>query len=306
MKLKNLPGTDLEISEVVLGSDYYGESIDADTAASFMDYFIENGGNTIDTARLYTGGKSEAVIGAYLKDRGIRDRIVISTKCAHPPLGNMQKSRLSREEIEYDIDLSLSALGTDHIDLLWLHRDDKSVPVGGIIESLNEMVKKGKIRYFGASNWCGERLCEANRYAEEKGLMGFSASQIQWSAAVPAINYDATLVSMNETEYEYYKKSRMPVFAFSAQAKGFFEKYDKGCLSEKAKFRYLCDENVERYRMIKNISEQTGYSISSVVLSAITNNPDFVSLPIINCSRLSQLEDSLGVLKIKEQLLKLF
>ena len=77
MKLKNLPGTDLDISEVVLGSDYYGESIDADTAASFMDYFIEKGGNTIDTARLYTGGRSEAVIGAYLKDRGIRDKIVI-------------------------------------------------------------------------------------------------------------------------------------------------------------------------------------------------------------------------------------
>lgn len=306
MKLKNLPGTDLDISEVVLGSDYYGEGIDAGTAASFMDYFIEKGGNTIDTARLYTGGRSEAVIGAYLKDRGIRDKIVISTKCAHPPLGNMQKSRLSREEIESDIDLSLSALCTDYIDLLWLHRDDKSIPVGGIVESLNEMVRKGKIRYFGASNWCGERLREANEYAATHGLMGFSASQIQWSAAVPAINYDPTLVVMDGNEYEYYKESRMPVFAFSAQAKGFFEKYDKCCLSEKARFRYLCDENVERYRAIKEISDKTGYSISSVVLSCITNNPDFVSLPIINCSRLSQLCDSLGVLEIKEQLMRLF
>lgn len=306
MKLKTIPGTELVVSEVVLGSDYYGERISPKDAAEFMDYYFQMGGNTIDTARMYTGGKSEAVIGAYLKERGIRDKTVISTKCAHPPIENMQKNRLSRSEIESDIDLSLKALQTEYIDILWLHRDDLSVPCGGIIESLNEMVKKGKIRYFGASNWCTDRIKEANLYAEKHGLMGFAASQIQWSAAIPARNYDSTLVIMNQNEYGFYKNSGLPVFAYSAQAKGFFEKYDKGCLSEKAKDRYLCEENIGRYRKIKEISENTGHSISSVVLSAITNNEDFTSFPIINCSSLSQLEDSLGALKIKEQLLKLF
>ena len=96
MNIKKLGITDLYCSEIILGTDYYGESTDYKTACDFMNYFTELGGNTIDTARLYTSGKSEEVIGKYLAERKIRHDIVISTKCAHPPLGNMQRSRLSR------------------------------------------------------------------------------------------------------------------------------------------------------------------------------------------------------------------
>ena len=302
MKLKKLGNTELICSEIILGSDYYGESIPYELASEFMDYYFEKGGNTIDTARLYTGGKSEGVIGKYIAERNIRDKVIISTKCAHPPVGNMQQSRLSKEEIESDIDLSLKALQTDYIDILWLHRDDKSLPVEPVIETLNQQVKKGKIRYFGASNWCGERIAKANDYANANGLMGFCSSQIQWSAAVPARNYDPTLVNMDKTEFEFYKKSKIPVFAFSAQGKGFFEKYDKNELSPKAKDRFLCDENIERYKVIKKVSEETGHSISSVALSYLTENGEFDTFPIINCSRLSQMQDSMGVCEISEKL----
>ncbi len=302
MKIKKLGNTELYCSEIILGSDYYGEATSRESASEFMDYYFDIGGNTIDTARLYTGGKSEEVIGEYLAQHKIRDKVIISSKCAHPPIGKMEQSRLSKEEIESDIDKSLKALKTDYIDFLWLHRDDRNLPVAPIVEALNEQVRKGKIRYFGTSNWCGERIAEANKYAEEHGLMGMAASQIQWSYAVPARNYDPTLVTMDKTEFDFYAKTKIPVFAFSAQAKGFFEKYDKGELSFKAKDRFLCDENIERYKLVKKISEETGYSISSIVLSYLTLNTAFDTFPIINCSKLSQLKDSIGVCSINEKL----
>ena len=305
MKIKQLGNTELYCSEIILGTDYYGEATSKEDAASFMDFFLHMGGNTIDTARMYTAGKSEAVIGEYLSYRKLRNKVIISTKCAHPPVGNMQQSRLSKEEIERDITKSLAALKTDYIDILWLHRDDVTLPVGPIIETLNEQVKKGNIRYFGASNWCAERIAEANKYASEHGLMGMCSSQIQWSAAVPARNYDPTLVTMNSKEFEFYKNSKIPVFAFSAQGKGFFEKYDKNDLSPKAKDRFLCDANIERYKEIKKLSLETGYSISSIALSYLTQNAEFGTFPIINCSKLSQLEDSMGVCEINKKLMEI-
>ncbi len=301
MKIKKLGNTDLYCSEIILGTDYYGESTSFNDASSFMDFYLDIGGNTIDTARLYTGGRSEEVIGEYLAQRKIRDKVIISSKCAHPPIGHMDRSRLSKEEIESDIEKSLKALKTDYIDFLWLHRDDKSLPAGPIVEILNEQVKKGNIRYFGTSNWCGERIAEANRYAEQHGLMGMAASQIQWSYAVPARNYDPTLVTMDKTEFDFYAKTKIPVFAFSAQAKGFFEKYDKGELSPKAKERFLCDKNVEKYNVIKKLSQETGYSISSIALSYLTQNTDFDTFPIINCSKLEQLKDSVGGCEINKK-----
>lgn len=305
MKIKQLGNTELYCSEVIIGTDYYGESTSKEEAYNYLDYYIGMGGNTIDTARMYTAGKSETVIGEYLSERKLRDKIIISTKCAHPLLGNMQQNRLSKEEIQSDIEKSLTALRTDHIDLLWLHRDDRSLPVGPIVETLNDQVKKGNILYFGASNWCGERIAEANKYASEHGLMGMCSSQIQWSAAVPARNYDPTLVTMDQTEFDFYRSSKIPVFAFSAQGKGFFEKYDKNDLSPKAKDRFLCDANIERYQTIKRISDETGYSISSVVLSYLTKNDEFGTFPIINCSKLSQLADSMGVCEIPDKLMEI-
>ncbi len=305
MKIKKLGNTDLFCSEIILGSDYYGEATSFEDASRFMDFYLDVGGNTIDTARLYTAGKSEEVIGEYLSQRKIRDKVIISSKCSHPPLGKMDVSRLSKDEIESDIEKSLKALKTDYIDFLWLHRDDKRLPVGPIIEALNEQVKKGNIRYFGTSNWCGERIAQANKYAEQHGLMGIASSQIQWSCAVPAKNYDPTLVMMDKTEFDFYSETKIPVFAFSAQAKGFFEKYDKGELSPKAKERFLCDKNIEKYNAIKQLSLETGYSISSIALSYLTKNTAFDTFPIINCSKIEQLKDSIGVCEIKEKLLEI-
>lgn len=302
MNFKNI--NDIKVSSVVLGSDSFGTIIDEKTAFSLMDKFCYLGGNTIDTARVYGahfGGKtgdSEIVIGKWLAQRGKRDDVVISTKCAHPNLATMNISRLSKKEIEDDVDKSLQALGTDYIDILWLHRDDINVAVDGIVDALDELVKKGKIRCFGTSNWRANRIDEAVKYSKLAGKNAFCASQIKWAAAKSSPSYkdDPTLVEMNKSEYEYYAKTKMPVFAFASQAKGFFQKYHTGgeqALSYKAKERYLCDENIERYKKLIGICEKYGISLSSAIVSSIISNTDFDTVAIIGPKNVDQLCDSM-------------
>ena len=148
---KNLKNTDLNIFPIVLGSDYYGDAISEETAFKNMDLYIENGGNIVDTARLYVSGKSEEIIGRYIRSRGLKNKLIISTKAAHPPVGHMEINRLSCAEIESDVDASLSALGVDTIDILWLHRDDVKVPAEEVVDSMEKIIKKGKVRYWGVS-----------------------------------------------------------------------------------------------------------------------------------------------------------
>jgi len=302
MLYKKMQNTEINASSIVLGTNYFGTTISKELSFDLMDTYIENGGNVLDTARIYASwlpngiGASEKTIGEYIKSRNNRQNIIISTKCAHPPLERMDINRLSHSEIESDIDESLLTVDTDYIDILWLHRDDISVEVSGIIDALDSMVKKGKIRYYGASNWTGKRIGEANEYAKRSSKMPLIASQIKWSIAKSGIIEDKTLVEMNEVEFDFYSKTKMPVFAYSPQAKGFFTKYNNSVesLSEKANNRYLTDENLKTYDKIKKISNETGVSISAIVLAYITSQKNFDGLPIIGCSNIEQLLDSLS------------
>ena len=293
MKYINLKN--MEMTDIVLGTDGYSERISKDTAYELLDTYIAQGGNVIDTARLYCGGKSEELIGEYLKERNCRNKVYISTKCSHPPLNDMSHSRLGREDIESDIDQSLVALGIDCIDLLWLHRDDETKDVGPIIDSLNEMIKKGKIRHFGSSNWTHDRIMQANSYASQAGLEGFCASQILYNMATCNEMWDKTLVVSDGEEKKKYDESMMPVFAFCSQAKGFFEKYHNGTLSEKAIRRYENEATIATYHRIAEIAEKEGNSISYTALQLLERQSQFPVLPIIGPSNLSQLKDTLNI-----------
>ena len=284
---------DMNLSQIILGTEGYDERIDRKTAYSLMDTYLENGGNVIDTARLYNGGKSEALIGDYIQ--GKRDTLYISTKCAHPlTLADLSHVRLSKEEIEDDVAQSLKALKTDYIDMLWLHRDDPEKQVGPIMDTLNSLVKAGVVRHFGASNWSYDRIAEANAYAKETNQTGFFASQALYNLATRSCVWDEKLAYI-EDDKEKYDKGDLPVFAFSSQAKGFFEKYQAGELSEKAKQRYLNEGSVKTFELIKARAEKDGKTISSVALEMLCEQSNFDVFPIIGPSRLSQLKDTLNI-----------
>lgn len=293
--MKYITIKDMNMSDIVLGTDGYSERIDVNTAYNLLDMYIANGGNVIDTARMYCSGKSEELIGAYLKEKDCRNKVYISTKCSHPPLDDMSKSRLDKESIESDINLSLKALGIDCIDLIWLHRDDVSKSVEPIIDTLNEMISKGKIRHFGASNWTYDRIEEANNYAVKSNQEGFCASQVLYNMATCSRVWDKTLVVVEGKEKIKYDNSHFPVFAFCSQAKGFFEKYDQGNLSAKSADRYLNDKSIKTYKEIKAISQKSGDTISYTALKMLREQSDFDVFPIIGPSNIEQLKSTLNI-----------
>lgn len=284
---------DMKMSNIVLGTEGFGERIDKETAFELMDFYIEKGGNVIDTARLYCGGKTEEVVGEYIK--GKRDKVFISTKCGHPvTLQDLTRSRLDKEDILWDVDASLKALDIDYIDILWLHRDDEEKPVGPIIETLNQLIKEGVVGHIGASNWSYDRIMEANEYARENNLFGFCASQALYNLATRSKVWDYKLAYIDE-EKEKYDRGNIPVFAFSSQAKGFFEKYAEGNLSPKAKERYLNDGSLKTFKLIAERAERDNITISCANLKILQEQSNFDVFPIIGPSKLSQLKDTLNI-----------
>ena len=297
----------LKITSVVMGTDCFGAEMEPDLCERLLDLYIDQGGNTIDTARSYsiwsgdfTPGQSERVIGNWLKKRGKRDGLVISTKCAHPAsTKRMDIPRLSEKDIFEDVEGSLRDLGTDYIDILWLHRDNKTLPVSEIMESLHKLVKQGKVLNVGASNWTAERICQANDYAVKNNLTPFCGSQIKWALCKTAsdINIVQDVVEMTKEEYAFYKETKMPVFAFASQAKGFMYKMAMGgieALSPKARERYFCPENVERFQKVMAYCKESGVSLESAVLSSLIGNPYFETCAIVGCKNEKQLLSSIS------------
>ena len=297
-------------SRILLGTAYFGDGISEKDAFLMMDKFRDMGGTHIDTARLYAAGRSEEIIGRWMADRSPAE-VFVSTKGGYYDMDAGERPRLLKADIESDLEKSLSALKCDTIDFYWLHRDDENTPTGEIIEKMNELVKSGKIKMFGASNWTACRIAEANNYAKEHGLMGFSASQIRFIPAY-CLGERGGLVGMDEGEFEFYKSNNMPVAAYSSQAKGFFSKMaeiGEGALSEKAKKRYLCDENLKRLEVIRELSQKYECSIAALICGAFCSFEVPEVFPIIGGSRLSQIEDSLNgadVTLTKEELVRIF
>lgn len=295
MRYRELAGK--RVSALALGTMDFGGKIPRGMAFDFLDAFAEAGGNNVDTARVYGDfasgrqGGSEEVVGLWMEARKNRDAVFLGTKGAHPPMDDMHRGRLSRGEIESDLSMSLDALRTDHVDLYWLHRDDESRPVGDILETLNGLIERGRIGLAGASNWSVARMREANEYARAHGLKGFAANQPQFSLARQVVCRDDTLKQMDAEMHRFHRETRMPCFAFSSQAKGFYSKLDaqgEAGLPERVRERFLYPENARRLPLLRALSQETGYSVNALSILYLTSQP-FDTYPILGASSLEQL-----------------
>lgn len=307
MKYIQLEGTDILVSNLALGTDSMGEPMMEETSREVLDSFTEAGGTLIDTALSYNDwapgekSRSEKIIGRWLKDRGNRKDLIISTKGGHPPMGHMDISRLSKDEIFSDMENSLKNLGTDYVDIYFLHRDDESLPVGPIMETLNELVKSGKTRSIGLSNWSPRRVKEAMDYCNAHNLAPITSSQIQFGVARPNIHLiDPTLSIMDKQGYEFYKNENLNVFAFSAQSKGYFSKLDTGAkLSPKASERYDNEESRKIFGLLKEISKKYDCTVTEAVSAALISIKDFNTIPILGLKNKTHVQSSMGASDIK-------
>ncbi len=235
MLYRDWPELGRKVSALALGTVGFGTNLTEAAAFEVMDAYLAMGGNVLDTARVYGDfsrgiqGVSEKAVGRWIAARGARDRVVISTKGAHPPWDDMQRPRLDRQSILRDMTDSLEALGVESVDLYYLHRDDQGRPVGDILETLNGLIESGRAKLVGASNWTKARIDEANRYAKAHGLAGFSVNQPQWSLAHQHLVADKTLVQMDRDMYAMHRRTGLACMPYSSQAKGFFIKlFEKG------------------------------------------------------------------------------
>jgi aryl-alcohol dehydrogenase-like predicted oxidoreductase len=189
MEKRRLGRSDLLVAPLCLGGNVFGWTADAAMSFTLLDAFVEAGFNFIDTADVYSrwapghqGGESEAIIGDWLRRRGKRDDVIIATKVGSE-MGPGRKG-LSKAYIARAVEDSLRRLGTDYIDLYQSHRDDLETPIEETLEAFGTLIKAGKVRAIGASNFTAERLAASLQASGKHGLPRYESLQPEYNLMV--------------------------------------------------------------------------------------------------------------------------
>jgi aryl-alcohol dehydrogenase-like predicted oxidoreductase len=296
----------LRVSPLSLGTMTFGTEwgwgAEETVSRSLFDRYIEEGGNFIDTADGYTGGKSEEMVGKFIADRGLRDRVVLATKFTfNADPGNPNAGGNGRKNIYRALHGSLRRLQTDFIDLYWLHAWDTVTPVEEVIATLNDLVREGKIRHYGFSDTPAWYVARAQTLAEKEGKERLIALQLEYS-----------LVERN-IEREHIpaaKELGLGICPWSPLASGFLTgKYNRqgndgrgdGRLektkdSQNPTLLRFNPRNWEILDVLLEVSRQVGRSPAQVALNWVVTQPGVTST-ILGASKLRQLEDNLRAIE---------
>ena len=271
MEYIQIEGCTKPVSRLMKGTDYFYHNSYEKVAAN-MDAFLAIGGNSVDSAHIYCGGQSEEVLGRYMQERNNREQIVILTKGAHH---DQNGPRVTKEAIKHDLETSLERLHTDYIDLYGLHRDDPNVPVGGIVDLLNEHIEAGKVKAIGVSNWTWQRIQEANRYAAANGLRGFTFSSPNLSLAKAREPFWTGCVSADEETCRWHEQEGLPLLSWSSQARGFFTGRFTPEVRDNADLVrvFYSDDNWERLARAKRLAEEKGVTAIQIALAYVLGQP---------------------------------
>lgn len=281
MKFGHATGVDKPISRLVQGTVMLSPK-KLDYSLRLLDDVFAAGGNTFDAAHNYGNGESERALGEWLETRGVRDHVVILTKGGHP---SVDRRRVTPYDITADLFDSLARLRSDYIDLYVLHRDDPNVPVGPIVEILNEHHRAGRIGAFGGSNWSVERIAQANEYARAQGLVPFAVSSPHFSLAEQGQPPWAGCVSIsgpqNAAARAWYQETQMPVFVWSSLANGFFagksDHKDREAfaqtLEESSVRAYVSDANFERLDRASELAREKGLTLPQIAMAYVLGQP---------------------------------
>ena len=281
MQYREISGINKPVARIIQGTTMIGSDLNEAESFALLDQVYELGGNTLDTAHVYAGGKSERTIGNWLQARNLREKMVIITKGgAH----SEDRRRMTPFDVTADLFDSLARLKTDHIDLYLLHRDDQNLPVEPIIHALNEHQQADRIHAFGASNWSHQRIEAANHYAQTNGLASFVASSPQYSLAESHTEPWPLCLSISGEEgteaREWYAKTQMPVLVWSPLASGFFSgKFRRDNLhtfgerewDEVVVRTYAKEANFQRLERAEALANEKGVTAAHVALAFVMN-----------------------------------
>lgn len=282
MRYGDIPGVGKPISRVVLGTMIINTR-EWEQSMDLLEAALAHGITTLDTAHGYAGGNSERAIGRWMAARGNREQVVILTKGCHP---NADRARVTPYDLTSDLYDSLARLQTDYIDIYLLHRDDLSVPVGPIVEVLNEHYRAGRIHAFGGSNWTHQRLREANEYAAAHQLIPFHASSPNFGLALQVDDpWGPGCVTISGPEHAdaraWYQQTGVAIFAYSSLGRGLFsgrisrENYPetKELLDGACRQAYCHEVNFQRLDRAHQLAAELGVTVAQLALAYVLNQP---------------------------------
>ena len=298
MEYRKLGRTGLEVSELALGTMQFGWTTDEEAAWAVMDAFLEAGGNLIDSADIYSrwaegnpGGVAEEMIGRWMKAKGNRQEVVVATKVRGRMWEGPNGEGLSRVHIMRAVEDSLRRLQTDYIDLYQTHWFDEETPIEETMRALDDLVRAGKVRYVGCSNYPAWRLAEALWASDKHGLVSYVSLQPHYS-----------LVHREEFEREMAQlvgKYGIGVINYSPLAGGFLTgKYRRGepppesARAEGVERRYYNERNFDLLDKMEEIGRAHDKGVLQVALAWLLTNP-LVTAPIIGANNVEQLGASL-------------
>lgn len=277
MKYGQVDGISKPVSRLVQGTVMISGD-DPEREFALLDEVVALGGNTFDTAHVYGNGANERAFGRWVRERGLRDQLVILAKGAHH---NADRRRVTPFDISADLFDTLARFQLDSVDLYVLHRDDPTVPVGPIVEALHAHKEAGRISAYGGSNWSHERIAAANAYAAEHGLTPFAVSSPNLSLAEQLQPPWDGCVSISgpsgATARAYYRTTGLPIFAWSSLAGGFFsgrlrrDNLDTFTtyLDKLAVTSYAGPDNFDRLDRADELARRKGVSLPQVALAYV-------------------------------------
>jgi aryl-alcohol dehydrogenase-like predicted oxidoreductase len=298
---KKLGNSALEVAPLAFGGNVFGWTADEATSFKLLDAFVAAGFNFIDTADVYArwapgnkGGESETVIGKWLKKSGNRDKVIVATKVGKEMAPD--KKGLSKKYILNAVEDSLKRLQTDHIDLYQSHDDDHTTPMEETLETYSQLIKEGKVRTIGASNFSAARLLKAIETSEKNGYARYESLQ-------PLYN----LCERNEFEKETEPvciKNNIGVISYYSLASGFLTgKYrSENDLSKSTRGggikKYLNDKGFRILKALDEISKQYNTSQASIALAWLIARPS-ITAPIASATTTEQLNELEKAAEIK-------
>ena len=298
MEKVELGKSNLKVSALAMGSDLIGSRIDRETSFALFDFFSQHGGTLIDTANFYSswfpgclGGESETTIGAWLKARGNRLQMQISSKVAFDYPGCA--GGLTAAEIERECEKSLRRLETDYLDLYYAHRDDRQTPLAETMEAFERLQRAGKIRAVGASNLAVWRIAEANAISDARGWSGYTAVQQRYTYLRPRHGADfGPQICISEELKDYASHHGIALLGYSVLLQGAYTRSDREVPAQ-----FAGPESDERLKALRSVASEIRRTPNQVIIAWMRQSRPAI-LPIIAGSRVEQVAENIAALEI--------
>ena len=290
MEQRVLTGTGLSVSQLCLGTFMFGGQTDEKEAHAVLDCAFDMDVNFVDTANTYNQGESERIVGKWLKSR--RDQVVLATKVGNPMGKNPLDTGLTRKNILKACDDSLRRLGADYIDLYYLHKPDPKTPLEETMQTMDHLVREGKIRYVGMSNFAAWQIADALAICDKRG----------WVPPIVTQNVYNLLTRDIETELLPFVNSHgMGLTIYNPIAGGLLTgKHQPGTPASDTRFsfnkryydRYWTKENFEAVEKLSGIAQKNGLTVLELSLLWCAQKPGVTSL-IAGVSKRTQIEQNI-------------